>query len=391
MILGLAGCLVIIGIAGLVRASAVSLLLTPRADAIRDATEDVRGAEQVADLLDERTLVQPSIGMVHSALLVAATIPGAWAVTRATSGWATLGTLVGLVFVVVLGGDVFPRSYGRSHPATLAYRFATVLTVVFRTGRRAGLLLIEEPDEEDAGVEEEQEEEERRLITSILEFTDTIVREVMVPRPDMVTIRNTDTTDRALDVIIEEGFSRIPVIAQTVDDIVGFVYAKDLLKIMDRGGGPEPVTQLMRPVYFVPETKRVSELLRDMQSRQQHMAIVVDEFGGTAGLVTIEDLLEEIVGEIVDEYDTEEPLLREEEDGSYVVDGRYPVDDLEEILGLELPHEDWDTIGGLVLDLAGRVPIEGETFAENGVSVTVTKVQGRRVTEVRVAAVRGRS
>ncbi|HDL49572.1 MAG TPA: CBS domain-containing protein, partial [Actinobacteria bacterium] len=173
-------------------------------------------------------------------------------------------------------------------------------------------------------------------------------------------------------------------VGESPDDIVGFVYAKDLLGIMDRGGGPEPVTRIMRPVYFVPETKRIPDLLRDMQTRQQHMAIVVDEFGGTAGLVTIEDLLEELVGEIVDEYDTEDPLFVEEEGGTYLVDGRFPVEDLEDALDVELPHDEWDTVGGLLLDLAGRVPYEGEAFEGHGIRFIVVSVQGRRVIQVRV-------
>ena len=162
------------------------------------------------------------------------------------------------------------------------------------------------------------------------------------------------------------------------------MYAKDLLGVADNDDGPVSVTRIMRPVYFVPETKRVPDLLRDMQSRQQHMAIVVDEFGGTAGLVTIEDLLEELVGEIIDEYDTEEPLLVELDNGGYLVDGRFSVDDLGEILDVELEHDEWDTVSGLVLDLAGRVPHVGEAFEVGDVHFEVAAIQGRRVTQIRV-------
>lgn len=382
MILGFVAALLFLLLAGVVRAAAVSLMLTPRADAMRDGAEAVAGAGTVADLLEDRVRLQASIGMVHSGILVAAAVPATWALTTILTGWALFGALVGLAGVVLLTGDILPRAYGRGHTASLAYRFSGLLFLVAGLGRRTGDLLIEEPEEDD--VPDEEEEEELKLISSVLEFSDTLVREVMIPRPDMVTIDREETTDRALDIVIEEGFSRVPVVGESPDDIVGFVYAKDLLSIMDRGGGPEPVTRIMRPVYFVPETKRIPDLLRDMQTRQQHMAIVVDEFGGTAGLVTIEDLLEELVGEIIDEYDTEDPLFVEEEGGTYLVDGRFPVEDLEDALDVELPHDEWDTVGGLLLDLAGRVPYEGEVFEGHGVRFVVVRVQGRRVIQVRV-------
>ncbi len=185
--------------------------------------------------------------------------------------------------------------------------------------------------------------------------------------------------------MIEHGFSRLPVTGDGTDDIVGLAYAKDLLQIMDRGEGPRPVSELMRPVYFVPETKRVADLLEDMQAGKVHMAVVIDEFGGTAGLVTIEDLLEELVGEIVDEYDTEAPLVFEAGEQEYLVDGRLSVEELGQLLGVALPREEWDTVGGLVLGLAGRVPRESEAFEHQGVTLTVLRVQGRRVAQVRAA------
>lgn len=382
MILGFIASLLFLVLAGVVRAGAVSLMLTPRADAMRDGAASVAGADTVADLLEDRVRLQPSIGMVHSGILVVSAVPATWALATVLTGWALLGALAALVAVVLLVGDILPRAYGRGHPGSLAYRFSGLLFLVAALGRRTGDLLIEEPEEGD--VPDEDEEEELKLISSVLEFSDTLVREVMIPRPDMVTIDRGETTDKALDIVIEDGFSRIPVVGESPDDIVGFVYAKDLLGIMDRGGGPEPVTRIMRPVYFVPETKRIPDLLRDMQTRQQHMAIVVDEFGGTAGLVTIEDLLEELVGEIIDEYDTEDPLFVEEEGGTYLVDGRFPVEDLEDALDVELPHDEWDTVGGLLLDLAGRVPYEGEAFEGHGIRFVVVSVQGRRVIQVRV-------
>jgi len=382
MIIGLVCAFLLLVLAGALRAGAASMLATARADALRDGAESVHGADRVAELLDDRPFLLSSIGMVHSAILVTAVVPAVWALSTVLHGWTLAATLLGLAVVVLLAGDVLPRSYGRSHPGTLAYRFSGLLTVAARLGRRTAEWFAEEPEEDEE--DDDEEVEERRLITSVIEFSDTLVREVMVPRLDMVTVGRGATSDDALDIVVEHGFSRIPVLGEGPDDIIGLVYAKDLLEVMDRGEESVPVMNLMRPVYFVPETKRVPDLLREMQTRQQHMAVVVDEFGGTAGLVTIEDLLEELVGEIVDEYDTEESLLVEESEGTYLVDGRFPIEDLEDILGGELDRDEWDTVSGLVLDLAGRVPHVGETFEIPAADLEVVAVQGRRVTQIRV-------
>ena len=218
----------------------------------------------------------------------------------------------------------------------------------------------------------------------MLDFADAIVREVMVPRPDMVTVNADESSEHALDLVLEEGKSRIPVFGDDTDDILGVLYARDLLQLWDEEAGPRLARDLMRDAYFVPETKRVPDLLREMQANQVHMAIAVDEFGGTAGLVTIEDLLEELVGEIADEYDEEEPMVVQEGDGSYLIDARLDIDDLGELIGSTIPDEDWDTVGGLVLGLAGRVPAEGEKFEFNRHILTVERVQGRRVAQIRL-------
>jgi CBS domain containing-hemolysin-like protein len=230
--------------------------------------------------------------------------------------------------------------------------------------------------------EEEIEEGERELIHSIFEFGDTVVREVMVPRPDMVTARSDASLDEVLDIILEAGYSRIPIYEGDVDNVVGVLYAKDLLKRMHESKDATKVTSLARAPLFVPEQKKVSELLREMQERRVHMAIVIDEYGGTAGLVTIEDVIEEIVGEIVDEYDQEEPLVEPVGDGSIRVDAKMPIDEINELLAVDLPHEEWDTVGGLVFGLTGRVPLPGETVSYDSLEFTTEKVSGRRVQKV---------
>jgi CBS domain containing-hemolysin-like protein len=247
------------------------------------------------------------------------------------------------------------------------------------------------PENGVAEVEDEDDtaEQELEMITSVIAFGDAVVREVMVPRADMVMIGRDATTDDLMDLLVEHGFSRVPVIGDDPDDVVGICYAKDLLAMIDRGELAAPVSTVMRPADFVPENKRVAELLREMQATKSHMAIVVDEFGGTAGLVTLEDLLEELVGEIVDEYDVEVPLVEVEEDGGWRVDGRLPVADLSELVGVEFPDDEWDTVGGLVLGLAGRVPEEGEMLTSAGTTFTPLRVQGRRVAQVRVQRLDG--
>ncbi len=368
--------------AGVLRAGGASLVRTPRADAIHDAAEHAPGAASVARLLDDRDVIVPGINIVHGLLLVVGAIHASWAVTEALEGVATAVALVGIGLAAVLLGDLVPRTIGRSRPKQLAYRLAWLLAPAVRIGSRAADIMSDDDEEEEPSEADVQDEEEVELISSVLEFTETIVREVMVPRPDMITIESTASFATMLKVIDEHGFSRIPVVGEDIDDVVGLIIVKDLLLVLASGKRPGSVTHVMRQIDFVPETKRVSDLLREMQASKSHMAIVVDEYGGTSGLVTIEDLLEELVGEIVDEYDEDELLVERLDDGSWRVDGRMPIDDLSELITSELPDEDWDTVGGLVLGLAGRVPLEGERYEVGDVTATVTRVQGRRVAEV---------
>jgi putative hemolysin len=370
-------------LAAVLRFGGAALVRTPRAQALRDAAEGRRGAARAASLLEDRVSLQPSLAVVSTALLVAAALPAAWALAVLVSGWALAGALAGLGLVLVVGGDLLPRSLGRARPRLAAYRLAALLAPAVRVGERATDLLAEDEGDEEAATEQE-EAEEIELITSILEFGDAVVREVMVPRADMVTVSSGDDTDRALDVVIAEGRSRVPVVGESIDEIVGVLYARDLLNLMDAGQGPQPVTAIMRTPHFVPETERVHDLLRELQREKVHLAIVVDEFGSTVGLVTIEDLIEEIVGEIVDEHDVEEPMITPVAGGGYLVNARLPVDDLGDLIGADLPEGEWDTVGGLLLGLAGQVPQVGEPFEVNGLLLAAEQVQGRRISRVRV-------
>ncbi|MDH5373486.1 MAG: CBS domain-containing protein, partial [Acidimicrobiia bacterium] len=281
--LALALSLVLLLVAAALRAGGASLVTTHRADALHDAAEENDRAQTVAELLDDRTRIQPAIGMVHSATLVAAVLPAGWALAESQDGWSSALALTGLGLAVILVGDLLPRSLGRHNPRILAYRLAPLLKWAVAIGGRASDFLLEEEDDVEEEIEQDaQDREEIELISSVLDFSDTIVREVMVPRTDMVTIRENDVSDLAVDIVVEHGYSRLPVTGEGFDDIRGIIYAKDLLRFLDEGSEPAAVAELMRPVYFVPETKRVSDLLRDMQSGKVHIAVVVDEFGGTA-------------------------------------------------------------------------------------------------------------
>jgi CBS domain containing-hemolysin-like protein len=206
----------------------------------------------------------------------------------------------------------------------------------------------------------------------------------MVPRTDMVTVTSDFRVADAMEVVILNGYSRIPVTGSGVDDIVGIVLAKDLMRADRDGFEDRPVSELLRPAHYVPETKRVAELLREMQLERFHMAIVVDEYGGTAGLITLEDIIEELLGEIVDEFDVEDPMIEPLSDGGVRVDARMPLGEVNALLDAALPEGDWDTIGGLLLSALGRVPNEGESVDVDGWRLAAHRVHGRRIGRVNI-------
>jgi CBS domain containing-hemolysin-like protein len=241
-----------------------------------------------------------------------------------------------------------------------------------------------------ASDETEIEETEKEMITSILEMDETVAREVMVPRTDMVAVEAETRVAEVVDVILEAGHSRIPVYEQSIDQIIGLLYAKDLLRAFQDNRDDQPIRDLLRPAYFVPLTKNVKHLLAEMRKHRVHMAVVVDEYGGTAGLVTIEDILEEIVGEIQDEYDSaEESHVERLGKDSYLIHARMDNYTLAKLLDIDIDDEDADTVGGLVLGLLGHVPEPGESVVVENWRVTVLKVDARRIEQVRADRVDG--
>jgi CBS domain containing-hemolysin-like protein len=245
-----------------------------------------------------------------------------------------------------------------------------------------------EPGTPDAGpgaeAEAEQRAEENRLLRSVVDFGDTLVREVMTPRPDLVAVRSTDTVQDLLKLVGEQEYSRLPVFTDNLDNIVGLVVVKDLMQLPETFDRSQPVAGIMRPAAFAPETKRVADLLREFQQGRFQLAIVVDEYGGTAGLVTIEDVVEELVGEIRDEYDSEAEPIVDEGDGVYVFSAKVSSDDMVDLLGIQVDDGGFETVGGYVLARVGRVPLAGERFDFDGLAVEVLEAERRRIHKVRI-------
>ncbi len=235
-----------------------------------------------------------------------------------------------------------------------------------------------------AAADEVIEHEERELIESIIEFGDTVVREVMVPRPDMAMIPHEATVSQALDLAIEQGYSRLPVEGPNDDDVVGIAYTKDLIRAERAGDGSNSVQELVRQVRFVPEHKPVGQLMREMQAGKFHLALVADEYGAISGLVTLEDCLEELVGEIVDEYDTELPNVVQLPTGEYLVGGGMSVSDLNDLLDTRIPDDDWDTVAGFFFNTLGEVPEPGDSIEHDGWQFVAEEVEGRRIRRLKV-------
>ena len=400
---------VLIGAAAILAMSETALTRTNRIKALTLSEEQRRGSQALVRLVEHpERFLNPVLLLVLLCHLVAATLIGVIAERLFGPVGVAVATAFEVVVVFVLA-ESLPKTYAVQHPDRAALLTAPIVSAIVsfppvRLLARAligltnwivpGKGLKEGPyvsEQEllalaDVAVEEDViEREERQLIHSIIEFGDTVVREVMIPRPDMVAIEARATVNDAMEVVMAAGFSRIPVYEQGIDDILGLLYTKDLMRAIRDVRGDVQVRELVRDANFVPETKRVAELLPEMQKQKSHMAIVVDEHGGTAGLVTLEDLIEELVGEIVDEYDVEEPPIEPLPGGDVRVNARMPIDELNDLLEAEFPEGDYDTVGGLVYYLLGHVPSEGETVDYDGRRLRAERVQGRRIGRVRIS------
>jgi CBS domain containing-hemolysin-like protein len=406
----LAVIVVLLAFSAVLALSETAFVRASRIRMLNLAEEGDKRAERVLRLLEHPEQTLNSVLLVLLACqMISATLLGT--VLEPTFG--TAGVLVGIfveITVVFTFAEVAPKTFAVQHTDRAVLSVSALLVFLTKfpplrvltrgfiglanivlpgKGLRGGPFVTEEEILTMADVAAQEasiESEERELIHSIFEFGDTVVREVMVPRPDMVAVDADATVDEAIRIAISAGKSRLPAYNETTDDIIGLVFLKDLVTRSGSGEGNEPVRQMLRRAHFVPESKRVAELLRQMQTGKFHMAIVIDEHGGTAGVVTMEDLLEEIVGEIVDEYDVDEPQVERLPDGAIRVPGRTPIDELNELLGEELPSGEWDTVGGLVFDALGHVPDEGECARVNGFEFCAERMQGRRIVSVRITA-----
>jgi putative hemolysin len=371
----------------------------------------VRNADIVVKLVTDRNKTLTSILIGNTFVLLAADSIATYLFLIADVPHAAVWSTIVMTVLILLFGEIIPKTVAVAESDRWALRLApllraitwllTPLTAAFLATTTAvvrifggqphvGPYVTEEDLRTLVDVSVEQnvlEKEESELIHSIIEFGDTIAREVMTPRTDMVTVAVTSGPRRALDLVIAEGYSKLPIYEETIDNVIGVVHDRELLIALANGSvASASLRSLMRPVVHVPENKRISELLREMQRGKFSLAIVLDEYGGTAGLVTMEDLLEEIVGEIRDEHDEgeEEPIRRIAEDES-VVEAGTNIEDVNAELGLDLPHEEFETIGGYTVGLFGRLPREGEEIeVGNGVKLRVDRTRGRRILAVRV-------
>ncbi|MET7298445.1 hemolysin family protein [Embleya sp. NPDC005575] len=399
------GAIVLVVVAGLFACLETALARISRVRAEELVREGRRGAKRLS------TVVQDPARYLNLALLVrvACEVSAAVLVTVVcmedfAETWQAVLVTIGIMVVVsYVAVGVSPRTVGRQHPVSVATIGAPVLFGLARVlGPLPKLLILvgnaltpgkgfrEGPFASEAELrafvdlaEKDSliEDDEREMLHSVLQLGDTIVREVMVPRPDMVFIERHKTLRQAMSLALRSGYSRIPVIGENEDDVVGIVFLKDLARrstMGDPGWAKESVDSIMRAATFVPDSKPADDLLREMQADRTHMVVVVDEYGGTAGLVTIEDILEEIVGEITDEYDTETAPVEQLPDGAFRVTARLPVDELGELFGLELDDEDVETVGGLLAKALGRVPIPGATAVVEGLRLIAESPSGRR-------------
>jgi len=396
-------------VTGFLAASEVAITRMNRVRAVRLVEEKRRGSTQLSRIVDNPA---PYLNVVLFLTLLF-TIGGSTTATSfAVRHFGNAGEIVATVVMTLLlfiFAEVTPKTFAITRTDRVALFVAPPIHYVGRTlgplangllklanvlmpgkGLKEGPYITEQElraSAEVASSEGEIEEEEKELIHSIFEFGDTISREVMVPRPDIVACEDTCTLRDVQTLMLEHGYSRIPVFHEDLDDVVGVVFAKDVLKALHQGRMDMPLADIVRPAHFVPESKRASDLLKEMQKEKYHQALVTDEYGSVTGIVSLEDLLEELVGEIADEYDVEEPEMVEVGDGVYRVSGKTSIDDVNEMLDTELPDEEWDTVGGLVLDIFGKIPSAGDEQEFQGLKFRAAEVKGRRVATVVISRV----
>jgi putative hemolysin len=401
-------------LAAVLSAASGATALIPPGRVHRLAEAERPHADALETLVAQRSRLRGSAALLAGLVYALSAVVGAWLLMR----WAPdlpglvaipVGASVAVLLVFSLV-QVLPRTFAVANPERVALDSAAPALAITRFVSPVARILgvpwqwavgvatgEEQPSPWATGdefwtasasdEEAERERTEQALLEAVSGFAEKIVREVMVPRTDMVALQDTASPSEAIALVKESGYSRLPVYHETLDDAQSVLYAKDLLAAIEEGAGARDldIRAIARPAYYVPETKPVPELLREMRTRT-HIAIVADEYGGTAGLVTIEDLLEEIVGEIFDEYDSEVALIEQVAEGRYHVDARLPVDDLNETFGTAI-ETDADSVGGLFTEVAGHIPERGEAVTVDGVRLTVADLEGNRIRQLLVETV----
>jgi CBS domain containing-hemolysin-like protein len=401
--------IVLLFASGALAMAETSLVRTSKIKARSLADEKRRGAGSLVALVEHpERFLNPVLLLVLICQLVSATLIGVLA-SEWLGGWGILAATVFEVVIIFVFFEAVPKNWAVHHPERAALASAPIVNalirfppiraisgvliglanlVLGRKGDHATVSMVTESEllamADVARDESVIEPAEREFIHSVIDFGDTVVREVMVPRPDMVAMEDTISVSDALVEALAAGFSRVPIYEESIDDVIGIAYTKDLFRLEREGRGDELIGQHTRTAHFVPETKQVSTLLREMQELKVHQVIAVDEYGGTAGLVTLEDVIEELVGEIVDEFDVEEDAIERVDDRTVIVPGRTAIDDVDDLLDTSLPKGSWDTISGLLLDVVGGVPEQGEGADIGDFLLTAERIDGRRIERVRI-------
>ncbi len=393
---------------GVASASETAFTSVSRIKLKNQVEEGDKRAIQIDRLLSQPNTYLSTILIVNSVAVIVASSMATLLSLRFSTSFGELISTVLTSLVVLIFCEITPKTAAVQNPmrwaralvplvrgtAWLLHPIVVVLGVITNSLVRVmggqvkrGPFVTEEELRLLVTVGEEEgvlEEEETEMIHSIFEFADTTVREVMVPRIDMVTLESDASVNDAVDLAMEGGFSRIPVYEESIDNIIGVLYTKDMLKQLRDGHENVPIRSLVRPTYFVPVTKKLDDLLREIRQRRIHMVIVIDEYGSVAGLVTIEDLVEEIVGDIRDEYDREENLYEKINQYEYIVDAKMSIDEFNELMETELENDGYDTLGGFLYAQLDKIPVPGDTITFENLTFTVIDTRGRRITKVRV-------
>ncbi len=407
MVINLIGFISLLILSGFFSGSETAFMSANRVRIRELVNEGDKKAERVDKLLEDQTKLLTTILIGNNLVNIAASAI-ATSIAINMFGSKGVGIATGVVtFVILVFGEITPKSIGNNNPIKYAKLASVILLwmekilypiILFFTILIKKLIgedkmissafISEEEVRRFVNVSEEEgaiKESEKEMIQSVFEFDDIVVKEIMVPRIDMVCVSKESSIEEIVNLAVEQGHSRIPIFEESIDDIIGLIYVKDLLQLLQKGKENLTLEDLIKPIYFIPESKQINKLLKEMQNRREHMAVILDEYGGTSGLITIEDLLEEIVGDIQDEFDLENKQINLINNKEILVDARVDLDDLNEILPIPLlDEESYETISGFVLHKLGYLPEEKEIIELEGITIEIEKIDEHRIQKLRI-------